>query len=864
MGGQRNTHFGRLGHRRESTIPHFSKKEVPNKSVDTGSNIVSQDEYNELAAKLVMLDRAAWLERLEEHLEAGKQMIYGEEVADAQQILEGVILPRHVESELRYFFGKNREAFKDLSSNGSFDIDAFASALECSKEEAQQVMAFFVLFKNKYDIINLFEHYEGPGWEHLKEKHVDIDRLKDVFRNEEFYNSITDIVLEKSLPTLVKNIGPSQLLDFVHHLRVFKFYDFANEADEISMHRLDTLRQAGEQKKEELRAYLKSLDIKSALRSLQSYEILFGQVSLEDFLELFPNWHEANSFTRSYIMRKYSLDQPSEFDSTTLDDEEEAISDKDLSVKGQQETTKPADLWFDQPDDLAGRAQGAGKSRHRNMAFVAAALVGALTVAGGFLSENGKGDREHDHIEAKTESKRFTFVPRLENDHVTSVDNMRAEFENIEANSANESNDFVSVPKFTGMLATDVFTSIRENGKLAYEKGYEFSPNPDNIDDENAVRYTFAQRVFAQGVILYPPELGKVDIDTLYLEGFSDEDYTVEKGPGGRYRVKLNAPPKDPVLVAYDVLAVKAYERVEYEGEEMSVPVVQDPDLKNLNQHWGVNLREEGGNMQLAVKLEGMVRDAYRYPQTDQEKELSFDEARTKKIGDCDVSNLELMALLHQNGIPAVLVADYNPVPGRRPHAEVRAVVVNEHGNQFVVKLNATPTGFTEHGVENIARASTGTQENKSMVEQFTPSADRKVLLDLISRRDQEVLSQSVEQGASIPLPNQKDLFSRVNEFGHDSVEKNYIHRLFERGIWGYAEYMLARSGFLVGDQIVDKQNIAYLTQDLLFFLQEKHVIGLDEDPYDWSRSIDLEKAQEIRFLVDTEFPMERIHKNLL
>ncbi|PIR04502.1 MAG: hypothetical protein COV59_00020 [Candidatus Magasanikbacteria bacterium CG11_big_fil_rev_8_21_14_0_20_39_34] len=825
-----------------------------------------EGQYLEGITKLLMLDRLAWVERLEENVFAGKVQEYKPAISNAQQMLEGAVIPSTVFFSLERFLGpknlmkEERHTFGFSKPDERFDTQKLAEALGCSKEEAVQTLSFFILLSEKHSIQTLLEHYESddPMWDFLRERKVDINHLQNVFRQEEFYNDVTDIAFERALPVLGKNLDAKGFFLLIESLDIYNVYEI-KKADPLWEYRRGSIEKTFEGKKGSFLKALSEMKIREGLRILGLYEMIFGEITKEEFLQHFPLWYEASRWDYQKYQERYKLEiPPQSVEENTPHFEPEV---EDLLV--------PAPI----PDDskIGEEAPVLDKSRRklssRQKKYLVLALVASLGALGGITKFGGSEDSK-GHIttldsgnDTKKE-KEYQGIPSLVQEKSIRVNNLSPE--DFEYKGEKEEENFVSVPRFEGMLATDAYTNIGEGGNLTHESGFVFQPEDYDINDSNSKRYTIAQRVYAQAVILYPPELGRVDTGSLFVDGYTQDQYTVEKGELGRYRVILKNPPKEPFKVVYDILAVKPVEKIPYVGKKLNVPEVRDEGMRDLNNQWNIDTKKYRDSYSLALELERTIRDHFSYPRTQEEKRLPYKEARKRHIGDCDVSNLELLALLQENKIPSMLVGDLHPVPGREAHGQIRAVVFSEAlGKQVIIKLNATPWRITPEGEKEMARKSYGSSERTqtgSVIQETKELGDggKKELLELIERRNAQ--GRAYEQATrSDQEVGPKYIEVKVEK--NDNGRENLDMHLFRHGIWGYAEFMLLKSGLMPQDFTEQKRVTANLTNDLITFLQQKDVISKDEDPQEWSRNIDQNRANLIQSYIDMEFPIERIHR---
>jgi len=752
---------------------------------------------------------SVWLSRFTESVKSGKrQTEFGPQKLN--EFVEGVVIPENIQYEIAKTFGGQTDRFQDKSDRHDnpkpFNLKTLTTELGCSRKDAATLLSFIILLHAKYDIglaLKSPQIYKNLGMS------IDETALRNFFRSEDFINTVTNRALENSLPVLASQAGVDGVHHIIDYLHIFQF-----KPDETK------LRAAfgTPARRVEFRHFMQA-DLKLGLEVLPTYEFLFGVISSAEFEVLFPNWQTLDNLQVSIYRQKYNFNQPvaNQLDSPiTLHPDIKPL----VPAVSEVPQAKPrVDTALNLPSLRSTLKWGA----------VAVTLCTGLATAafevGKSLWQSNRGETA-DHHEPLPPKGPYTFKPSLEQRHEIDSNNAGEATE-----QSVERGDFVAEPTMHGMRATAVFTTIEPNGGVLYEPEHAFTPDFSSFS--NATPHVVAERVFAQGHVLYPPELGAVDPTSIYLDGYTTDDYTVTAGEQGRYAVTLKTPPTEPFKIVYTVNEWPI-DSVRYHGDKPTLPEINNPELVAHIRVEGLKPYPQEDELSFAIRATSAIQSEYRYPRTKEEKGLGFNDAVQQHIGDCDVSNQELMAVLLSNGIDAELVADLAPVPGREKHAQVRALVHFEDGSTVLLSLNATPGEYTTAG------------DRAAAAQREIQAAETSGLSANLSEEQAELaaLIKKYEAGkTTTPEPvRAKSLSQHPVELITESES-----RAFENGLYGYADYLLRHSYSILP---TDRAERVRLTTEVMWQviteLKYKQIIPAQQNPLEWSQHIDSQRARQV------------------
>lgn len=772
------------------------------------------------------VEASAWLSRFTESVKNGKRQTEFS-AKKLNELAEGVAIPKNIKYEIEKTFGGKTDRFQDKGDHyrhpKPFNLKTLTTELGCSRKEAAAVLSFIILLHAKYEIglaLRSPEIYKNLG------VNIDEAALRSFFRSEDFIGAVTNQALEGSLPVLAAQAGADGVHHIVNYLQIFHF-----KPDEAK------LKEAfgTPARRVEFRRFMLA-DLKPGLEVLPTYEFLFGAVSSAEFATLFPNWRTLDGRQTDIYRRKYGFDQPvaTQVESPAVSNQpiEPAIAEPELPTVPTISEVPQSRPRVDTAPNLPGL-----RSTLKWGAVAVTLCTGFATTAfeaGKSVWQSARGESADHHEpsptkvaaqERRSREGSYTSIPRLEQRHGIESNNISPEDDN-----QIEYGDFVAEPAMHGMRATAVFTTIEPDGGMIYEPDHAFAPDVVDLNLSPSTNHIVAERVFAQGNVLYPPELGAVDPTSIYLDGYTTSDYTVTAGEQGRYAVTLNTPPTEPFKIVYVVKELQT-DVVLYNGDKPTLPEINNPELVEHIKAHGLKPYPEEDDMSFAIRATSTIKSEYRYPRTTEEKGLGFNEAVREHIGDCDVSNQELMAVLLSNDIDAEVVTDFVPVPGREKHAQVRALVYSKEINDTVLlSLNATPGEYTSAG-DRAAAAKTEAHP----IEAPDVSQDQAELSALIKKYEAGKTTVA-EPIKAEPVPAQP--FEPVSESEA---------RAFERGLYGYADYLLRHSHSILP---TNKAERVRLTTEVMWQviseLEYKQLIPAEQNPLEWSRHIDEQRARQV------------------
>lgn len=795
--------------KRQSELEQVNKRQRPGK--DRG---VELDLFQMKTFEYLLQDpETPWVENFIALVKAGKR----QESFSADrfnQAMEGMVIPAGVADQIKRVFGRDDIRFTDegrgTRKNQPFNLETITDQLQCTPEQAATVLAFSILLEDKYHIVGALKHPEIQAQFGVQ---FDEAKVRAFFKSEEFLNAATNKTLERSLPLLAKEAGIKGVQHIIHYLRVFEFKP-----------NIEHLRKAfGTQQRREQFKNLLSADVKEGLDLLLDYEFLFGELTQDEFLQLFPNWQEAESFRTYRYERKFNLKRPVPV-RTPTPEPTPASSVQPLVVEPPKVIIPPKPSELKQLMRWGAVALG--------FASVGTVSVGAVAweVSNRFATEEPtteEGEAEQAYVAKQS-------IEQAKSIESNNFSPEGTEFEN--------GDNFVAVPELHSMRATAVFTTLEPNGVLSYQPEFAFSLDPKELNDDNSREHVVAERFFAQAAVLYPPELGSIDPSSIMVPGHTAEEFTVAVGEQGRFQVALVESSNKPLEVVYTVRVAYGAANIEYTGELPPIPKIENLGKLDRAEELSLKRRASESDLAFALRAENAIQAIYHYPKSAREKGLPFDQARQELIGDCDVANQDFLEILQSQGVHAEMVVDTHPVPGRENHGQIRAVTYSEITYGYVVtELDATPGLYTQEGKTAVEKGTTQTQPIPEVEESAAQQALKKLIGEYIQKQEAEVAPSS--KTAPSPDVEQPSLRPRPIEARE--------WKALGGGVYGYAEYVLKHSFSSPQDKQAREKLTGELAEIMLKELQRSQVIPEGKNPYEWARDIDPGEAESMLKAMD-------------
>lgn len=788
--------------KRQAELDQINTKQRPGKErrVELDVSQLKTFEY------LLQDPETPWVENFIALVRAGKRQDSYQ--ADRfNQAVEGMVIPPGVISQIERVFGREDVHFTDESGfkkTKPFSLDVITDQLHCTPEQAATVLAFTIFLEDKYVIVSALKHPEIQAKFGVQ---FDVDKVKAFFKSEDFLNAATNKTLERSLPLLAKEAGITGVQHIIHYLRVFDFKP--NQ---------DHLRRAfgTEQRREQFKTLL-TADLKEGLDMLPDYEFLFGEVTRDEFLQLFPNWQAAESFRIYKYERRFNLKRP-----------------EPIRIPAPQPPVvePPKEVIPPKPSELR-------QFMHWGAVALGLASVGTAGVGAAAWEVSNRFKSEEPTTEKNETDQTYVAKPSLDQNTSIESDNFSPEGTEFE-----QGDNFVAVPELHSMRATAVYTTLEPHGVLTYQPEFAFSLDPKELTDKNSREHVVAERFFAQGAILYPPELGSINPSSISVARHEATEFTVTEGEQGRFQVVLHEPSNKPLEVVYTVRVAYSESTIEYTGDLPPVPSVENQDARERAEELGLERKAQESDLAFALRAESSIRAMYHYPKSAKETALSFDQARQVFIGDCDVVNQDLLQVLQSEGIRSEMVTDTHPVPDRENHGQIRAITYSEINDGYVVtELDATPGGrYTAEGRAAVEAAQTPTQEKKETEAQ---QALKRLIAEYGEKGEAEKKTEASAQAQQPRLIEQREW------------------KALGGGVYGYAEYVLKHSFSLPEDVQAREKLTGELAEIMLKELQRTKVIPEGTNPHEWARDIDPEEAEAFLKAMDSSLLIRTLVRKL-
>ncbi|MFH1536751.1 MAG: hypothetical protein ABID45_02065 [Patescibacteria group bacterium] len=856
-----------------------------------------QEKFQDPATK----EMEEWIEEWLNNFNA--QIQTGEQQSDHtnrrfEEFIAGKPLPKFVHSIVNRALGKS-ELVKSRPyklQDQPYNLVGISKSLGCTRKEATNLVAFSVLLDDRYDLNAMFNRPES-----IKKYNpdLDIDAIQKYFISMHRVDKLISTSLKRAIPVLNEHAS----IHGVHEL--WRKLTFRNQFQEKNSEIIKASF-ANKKWKQEYTDYLSNPDeeISSRVAMCNSYEFLFGELTKDEFLEFFPNWREIDKFRGRKYIQRYLLDttydvpkwelrkekvelpprpiKPIPATDLVIDDAT-AVTPKptEPSLPKQPGSKEPMRLNLLTPPELQAldrrQKRALQKAIKRGIlgAVIGTTLLGAAAV-GTFAYRLAGKQREQERIEnvektekAKNQIKarmaqldraeelkgKHTFIPDIEQSATTNAHNLNPD---RKIGTAPEIKNYYSAPHFNSHRATEIFTTVNPDnpGESKYNPDFAFIPQPEKINTSNSTTYTIGERVYAQGIILYPPELGKVDPSSIYVPDHKSDEFSIEEGEGGRFRVTLNEPSAKPLIVIYQVQKVRDGFDIPYNAELPPAPEEKPQTEKARSNVFGIERLPDEDEYNFAIRAKHILRSEYRYPATRAEKQLSYEDATTQLIGDCDVVNTDLLKIYNENGIRAELIIDDNPVPGREKHGLVRALLFSqEHGGYVVVSLDATPYKRTSAGRQESSRgqssssgSSTSSHEPNPLTEELKEAVqdyDQNQEARLEEQKTLLMIDEEMDPNKELELPRSMTVeIPKEERIEREITDKEW--NALAGGLYGYAEYKLAQAGRLPSE----KNQRIRLTSEIMHLIIDglalDGIIEPGEDPYEWSKKIDKARAIQI------------------
>lgn len=806
-----------------------------------------------------------------------------------QEFMDGAVIPRDVDFTLRHFLGLERGTIDDHNKGGwrkterPFNLVALTQEFDCSRKTAADLMVAASLWESHYDCKVLLEHFDE--WEFLQKSGVQIEQLREIFPDTRRLNQVTEAAFRRVLPLIAERAQFNGMLRMIQ----FGLVDFA-----------DLLKATfgNEPRRAEFKTYFQSQKIDDALSALSSYEVLFGQMDQSEFLQFFPNWAEAKDFNRYFYETRYKFPRPPEPDQAPVPQPQHITPDEEAHIPVVPDMVTPPVVpppvaprdpvetimaAAPIPQSVPQKETVSTLQRHWKKVAGALALVATLATGAEWLRNHSSEDSFGPKVDPQTEvdrtqqRERQRHIEVLQQPRLSEPNNLASE---VRAEQGGELPLFD--PPFRGLILDRVYNTItaKPNRVLGYQPERAFNPADIEIDPEDSTVHTVAYLEERQSFILNPPEIGTVDPASIYIKGYDQTDFDIiagaaEQGALGRFEVRLHEAPTKPFYVVYQMTAGhNSAGEYRYHGENQSTPKLEHASLLKEVQALGLERTTTETDYDFALRAQDMIVQKYYYPQSAEENKLPFTEAVSRRIGDCDVANTVLLAALHHNKIDAVLVGGMS---GGTPHGEIMAFLREPNGSKTVKVLDATPGKLTSAGREAVRTQSINRPPQTSESAPAAPRSEQSrvsepsMLQQVIAEYKAQhtvkaeepknivtvqeyVAGKKTEQPVPLSQAVAQEKMPAVAEVAPAEWQA------MQRGIYGYAEYLLQRNGV--------EPTTGHIVQTMHAFidlLQAKQIIPPSESAEHWSKQIDQRRAYELKRVIQTQLQRDPdfITKNL-
>lgn len=804
-----------------------------------------------------------------------------------QEFMEGAVIPRNIDSTLRNFLGLERGQIDDRNKGGwrkterPFNLVALTREFDCSRKTAADLVVATSLWESHNDVKILLEHYED--WTFLQDSGVQMEQLRELFPDTRRLNQVTEAAFRRVIPLIAERAQFNGMLRMMR-LGMVDFADLLK----------DTF--GNERRRAEFITYFQSQKIDDALSVLSSYEVLFGQMDQTEFLQFFPNWAEAKSYNRYVYEDRYKLPRPPEpvQEPESPPQPEAVIEDERVPIPVVPDVVTPPAV----PSPVAPvvplepivatptapqKETVSTLQRHWKKVARALALVATLATGAEWLRNQSSEDSFGPKVDPQTEvdraqqRERQRHVEVLQQPRLSEPNNLASE---VRAEQAGELPLFD--PPFRGLILDRVYNTItaEPNRVLGYQPERAFNPADIEIDPEDSTVHTVAYLEERQSFILNPPEIGTVDPASIYIKGYDQTDFDIiagaaEQGALGRFEVRLHEAPAKPFYVVYQMTAGhNPAGEYRYHGENQSTPKLEHASLLKELQALGLERTATETDYDFALRANDTIVQKYYYPQSAEENKLPFTEAVSRRIGDCDVANTVLLAALHHNKIDAVMVGGMS---GGTPHGEIMAFLREPDGSKTVKVLDATPGKLTSAGREAVRTQSINRPTQPSESRPATPRSEQSRVSEP-SMLQQVIAEYKAQHTAKAEEPKnivtvQEYIAGKKTEQPTSLSQAAVQEKLpvvaevtpaewqaMQRGIYGYAEYVLQQRGV--------EATTGHIVQTMHAFidlLQAKQIIPPSESAEHWSKQIDQRRAYELKQVIQAELQRnpDFITKNL-
>lgn len=246
------------------------------------------------------MDISSWLDRYYKAVQksdTSEAILTDERLRD---FTKGVVISRRIADDIEQFLGADTSLFSsDDESKDSVNFDSISGKLEISKEDAIKLVALVSFNDSVYILEKLFKYRNEPSWDFLNSRvsEEEFSALQKLFKDASFVEELmTELIRENAV--LIERIMPPKRMDIFIRIHLMS-NGYMDQSESQAFFGTDAVKQK----------YLSLFekDKIAALGCVGSYEFLFGELSKDEFLKLFPDWHTAKSYEYYLFENRYGL-----------------------------------------------------------------------------------------------------------------------------------------------------------------------------------------------------------------------------------------------------------------------------------------------------------------------------------------------------------------------------------------------------------------------------------------------------------------------------------------------------------------------------------------------------------------------------